>query len=120
MFFNFPLFSRLVERAYEQAVIKEYPLDDVLAVFRHYFQRYEDTFKSAHPHIRVSQIERIINAMPYIESDGKSSAGGCITPDDYSALIDRHFKTRYRNCDYNINHFFSGGVRLMRYYDEFC
>ena len=40
-----------------------------------------------------------------------------IDPDCYEDMIDRHFRTRYRNCDYNINHFFSGRIRELRFYE---
>jgi hypothetical protein len=119
MYFNFPLFSRLAERAYKSTGTTEYTLEDVLSVFRQYFQRYEDTFRAVHPNIKLAQIERLIIAMPYIDSDGKSGAGGNVTPDDYKALIDAHFNTQYRNCNFNISHFFSGDIRLLRYYEIF-
>jgi hypothetical protein len=117
MYYNFTLFSKLAERAYKNVGMAVYSLDDILRVFRCYFQKYEDTFKDVHPNIRVSQIENIINKMPYIDNNGSSSAGGDITPDCYEVIIDKHFKTQYRSCDYNINHFFSGDIRLLRYYE---
>ena len=40
-----------------------------------------------------------------------------IDPDCYEDMIDKHFRTRYRNCDYNINHFFSGRIRVLRFYE---
>jgi hypothetical protein len=117
MYFDFRIFRRLTERAYKNAGTSAYSLDDVLSVFRHYFQRYEETFKRVHPNVRFAQIERLIEAMPYIDGDGNSGAGGDVTVDEYRAMIDAHFKTQYRNCDYNINHFFSGDIRLLRYYE---
>uniref|UniRef100_UPI003FEF0A49 hypothetical protein n=1 Tax=Gemmiger formicilis TaxID=745368 RepID=UPI003FEF0A49 len=36
-------------------------------------------------------------------------------PADYPAMIATHFRTRYRNCDYNICHFFSGSIRYLRF-----
>ena len=95
-----------------------YTPDEVLAVFEYYFQKYEDTFGEVHPSIRTEQIQRIIEAMPYIDGDGDSSAGGDVAAEDYETLIDKHFQTQYRNCDYNINHFFSGDIRLLRFYEE--
>lgn len=41
-----------------------------------------------------------------------------ISPDAYYAMIDQHFATKYKNCDYNINHFFSGKVRELRFYES--
>ncbi len=118
MMFNFPLFERLVDRAYDNIGGSPYTQDEVLMIFRHYLEQYENTFNEVHPNIRVLQIERIILKMPYIDGDGKSSAGADIDPEAYILLIDKHFKTQYRNCDYNINHFFSGDIRLMRFYEE--
>lgn len=123
LYFNFKLFSMLVESAYINVEVKYsqygnfslYPLEDVLEVFRYYFQRYEDTFRAVHPNIRLSQIESIIMRM----SDTCGSTHEIdLDPDDYPALIDKHFRTQYR-CDYNVNHFFSGDIRAMRYYEEF-
>ena len=118
MYFNFPLFTRLAERAYKNIDNSYYSLDDVLSVFLYYFQKYEKVLKRVHPNIRLEQIQRIIEAMPYIENDRPSSGVGDIEPDDYKTLIDKHFTTKYRNCDYNINHFFSGDIRLLRFYEE--
>jgi len=123
MYFNFPLFSRLARRAYHNVQDDlfsgcPYSMEDILSVFRYYFQKYEDTFDEVHPNIRVSQIEYIIEVMPYIGNDGNSSAGGDINAESYEALIDKHFQTKYQNCDFNINHFFAGDIRLMRFYEE--
>ena len=119
MYFDFRIFSRLTERAYKNTGMTEYTLDDVLMVFNYYFQKYEDTFKQVHPNIRIPQIERLIRIMPCIESDAKNSAGSDISAEGYKVLIDKHFQTKYRNCDYNVNHFFSGDIRLMRFYEMF-
>ena len=118
MYFNFPLFSVLATKAYNKLDKHAYTLQEVLSVFEYYFQQYERITHGVHPPIRMEQIERIINAMPYIDGDNRSSAGGDIDAEAYEALIDNHFQTDYRDCDYNINHFFSGDIRLMRFYEE--
>jgi hypothetical protein len=129
MRFNFPLFRGFAAKAYHNIVVSrstEYPysLDDVLSVFQYYFQAYEKAFPKGKPHpaIKVEQIQNIIEAMPYIDGDGTSSAGGDIDPGAYEALIDKHFQTKYNvgygGCDYNINHFFCGDIRLLRFYEE--
>jgi hypothetical protein len=94
-----------------------YSLDEVLGVFHYYFQKYEDTFGRVHPNISVKQIKRFIDAMPFIEDESDMIN---VLPEDYRVLIDKHFQTRYRNCDYNINHFFSGQIRRLRLLEEFC
>ena len=114
MKFNFPIFSRLTERAYRNFEHCRYSLDDVLSVFRYYFQEYEGIFEKAHPNIRLEQIESLIDAMPSIDVNGCEAE---VSPEDYEILIDQHFNTEYRNCDFNINHFFSGDIRLNRFYE---
>ena len=58
-----------------------------------------------------------------ILSDNKNGYLGSyssdVDPEVYQVLIDKHFATKYRHCDYNINHFFSGRIRLMRWLEEF-
>ncbi len=111
MNFNIKLFNVLATKAFYRVTGEEkspldFTVEDVLFIFGYYFQIYEYVFREVHPHIRVEQIERIIKAMPHFALDS------------YEVLIDRHFNTQYRNCDYNINHFFSGDIRLMRLYES--
>ena len=73
--------------------------------------------RALRPPIRAVQIERIIREMPYIDETDKANSTMDIDPDCYEDMIDKHFRTRYRNCDYNINHFFSGRIRVLRFYE---
>lgn len=92
---------------------EEYSLDDALFVFRYFFSKYEEEMKEPHPPINTGQIVRIIRAMPYIGQDS------CVElePHEYPVLIDQYFKTYFENCNYRINHFFSGRVRELRYFE---
>ena len=120
MYFNFPLFETLATKAYRRIGGSTYRLEEVLEVFRLYFDYYEHYTRRTHPNIRMEQIERIIFAMPQVNSEIHDYLD--IDADDYETLIDKHFKTEYNigygGCDYNINHFFSGDVRAMRFYEE--
>lgn len=104
-----------------------YSLSDCLNVFKCYFEKYEEFIGHAHPPIKSGQIERIIRIMPYIgrepseevveaikRIDPQLEPSVDIEPDLYPLIIQLHFKTKYRNCDYNINHFFSGQIRDYR------
>ena len=113
MIFDFETFERGVRLAYRKYNIW-YEIEDVLHVFRYYFETYEFLFHKAHPLLKLNQIERIICTMPCID-DGRGSLD--IDPSIYPELIDQHFATKYNRCDFNINHFFSGQIRIMRYYD---
>ena len=122
MTFDFSLFSRLAANAYSGIENPLLSLNTVLAIFGYYFQQYEVHTGHSHPPIRTSQISSIIQRMPYVSDsiypsipdfDDDENAVLC-----YEAMIDKHFKTRYRNCDYNINHFFSGRIRELRFFEE--
>ena len=94
-----------------------YCLEETLDVFRYYFEAYENHTGGPHPPIRASQIVRIARIMPYLYEDSVGGDYVEIEPKNYPAIIDQHFRTQYRNCDYNINHFFSGRIRELRYYE---
>jgi hypothetical protein len=117
LIFDFQTFSRLV--AYNLPE-DGFNLEDTLKVFRYYFECYEQRFGRPHPNIRVSQIVGMAKKMPSvtIEDRGRYGSVENLTVGEYigeGCMIDRHFQTQYRNCDYNINHFFSGRVRELRW-----
>lgn len=111
-------FVRLIvsaKLAYRRCGSCAYSFEEVLQVFRYYFETYELIFGEAHPMISIDQIARIIDCMPFIFDGGKMID---IYPDEYETIIDQHLNTKYMaGCDYNINHFFSGRIREMRYYE---
>ncbi len=109
---NFNVFKAIATRAYNNIADDSYTLDEVLKVFEYYFKTYEYELHRPHPHIKSTQIERIILKMPYLDEDGEMN----IDSECYPDIIDQHFKTEYQ-CDYNINHFFSGDIRLLRFYE---
>lgn len=114
MLFDFERFIISAKLAYRRCGEVAYSLEEVLHVFRYYFETYEMIFDEAHPAISIAQIASFIDCMPFIFDDGKMID---VSPDEYETIIDQHFNTRYKNCDYNINHFFSGRIRENRYYE---
>ena len=118
MLFDFERFIRSVMLAYRRCNSETYSLEEVLQVFRYYFETYEMILEEAHPMISIEQIARIIAKMPFVLDEGQEVSHMIdITPEDYKVIIDQHFITEYRRCDYNINHFFSGRIREMRYFE---
>ena len=106
MKFDIRTFERFVEKAYRALTNPSYELDEVLRVFVWYFDEYERVTKRIHPNIKVEQIKLIIEQMDICSYE------------DYEEIIHHHFMTKYqRGCDYNINHFFSGEIRLLRMYE---
>lgn len=110
--FDFDKFRRILASVYPESA---YSLEEALSVFRYYFERYEEYTGRVHPPIRAKQIIRIVEVMPWADGEGRNidTDSSC-----YPVLIDKHFRTNYRNCDYNINHFFSGHIRELRFYEE--
>lgn len=115
MEFNFDIFTAIATKAYQTVDNPIFTLDEVLAVFKYYFERFEDTFGEVHPNIRMSQIKELIERMPYIDDEHGRTQD--LDPESYQDMIDQHFRTQYRNCNYRINHFFSGSIRTLRYYE---
>lgn len=126
MLFDFQRFAKVAASVYNQG--NPYSLEECLNVFRLYFQTYEEYMGRPHPPIRASQIARIMQDIPFLERPDpefmKWLKETCnynpvsgIDPDTYPILIQLHFKTKYRCCDYNINHFFSGRIRELRLHE---
>ena len=113
MLFDFEKFKDIAASVYP---VTPYTLEESLSVFRCYFEQYERHTGRPHPPIRASQIVRICQDMPYIDQQNKGGYED-VSPLDYHAMIDQHFATKYRRCDYNINHFFSGKIRALRFYE---
>lgn len=113
MLFDFDRFKVIAKLAYRRIGESAYSIDDALRVFKYYFDTYEMIFREAHPAINIVQTARIIEKMPYLPD------GIDISPGEYELMIDQHFATIYNggNCDYNINHFFSGQIREMRFFE---
>ena len=109
MQFDFTTFSSIAARCYEGG---PYRLAEMLQIFRCYFEAYEVATGRPHPPIRREQIRQIMGRMPWLTPQGQGGPPE-LQPGDYPALIDRYFAAPLR-CDRNINHFFSGSIRLRR------
>lgn len=115
-------FERLFKRCYPVAVYGRknesglFSFDDALEVFLVYFRDYKYFMKRRHPPLARGKVCAIIQSMDWVLSDESSDNGAIdLFPEYYPYIIRQHFLTRYRNCDYNICHFFSGKVRYYRY-----
>lgn len=91
--------------------------DDKKEIVKYYMCTYENYMGKPHPKLNPSQWQRVDEGLD-----------GCIDRDndneftdmavyEWKAIIDQHFNTEYENCDYNILHFISEGVKLRRMYE---
>ena len=115
--FDFDIFTRVCTQAYKE-VDTPYTLQEVLDVFEYFFDAYREAMGEDHPPICKAQIARIIKAMPFYDKPPNAPGYSDIEPDSYPVLIDAYFHTPFQNCDFRVNHFFSGDVRTMRMYEE--
>lgn len=115
MQFDFRRFARVVMNVYPGG---PYTIEETLKVFWYFFSRYEEFTGEPHPPVKSGQIKRLAKAMPYMGNDIISAVAD-IKPDEYPEIIDRYFNTPFKNCDYRINHFFSGKIREMRWYEMY-
>ena len=117
MIFDFETFSKIAANVYRECSTT-YSLEEALAVFRYFFEACERNAGQVHPHIRKEHIRNIIQVMPYPDTEGLVGGTDYLFPEDYPTLIDAYFATRFWDCDYRINHFFSGKVRTFRCFEE--
>ncbi len=126
MQFDFDRFARIAATVYRDG--NPYTLEQCLKVFRLYFQIYEEYMGNPHPPIKREQIARIMEVMPFLQRPDPAfrqwlkevcnyTPVSDIDPDMYPLLVQLHFKTKYRHCDYNANHFFSGKIRELRLHE---
>lgn len=106
-------FSRICAQIYK-TVKTIFSLDDCMKVFNLYFTCYRDFMGEEHPASGYKQIAAIMEKMPTVEDDGTEFI---LVPEFYEAMIPAYFLIDFPNCDYNISHFFSGSIRLYRYYE---
>ena len=129
MQFDFEQFTKRFKRAYPVARYGRrkqndgndcdlFSYDEALEVFREYFLAYEYYTGTAHPHLKRETIIAIIQRMDEGETPETCPYDDMgFSPEDYPAMIDAHFRTKYRDCDYNICHFFSGCIRYLRWFN---
>lgn len=116
MFFDFKLFESDVKRIYSGYEQCSLELNEVVLIFKYYFEKFEKVMSVPHPRVNQNALIKILNELPYVY-DEKYDFYVELTLNDYIEIIDKHFATRYRFCDYNIIHFFSGRIRLLRFYE---
>ena len=87
------------------------PFADIIS---YYYSTYKRTFGKEHPRLSAKAMDSIISALL---NSSDNLDGLEYDPDAYYAMIDKHFQTQYQDCDYNICHFMSEGIRNNRFYE---
>lgn len=91
-----------------------FDVEDATSIFRHYLSTYKLTMGYAHPPVSLRQVTDYCAKLPYIPNPETGEAIE-ITPDYYIHMIDQYFCVDFPDCNYNMQHFFSGNIRYYRY-----
>lgn len=93
-------------------VTDEQMIEDALCVAEYYLKSFRIVFRENHPFITQNAMNGVIERF----FAGTDIIDNC-EPEFYYDLIDKHFDTVYSDCDYNICHFMTDGIRNNRAYE---
>lgn len=85
---------------------------EYIKIIEYYYHVYMQTFHKEHPHLSSSAMNGVIEALQC----GSENVDD-VNFETYQYLINQHFKTQYSNCDYNICHFMTEGIRNNRFFE---
>lgn len=111
---DYDILDRQIGSACKSAEIENaVDIDNIKFIVKYYFKSFYSTF--GHEHTRLNQ-----KVMVDVVSNIKWSPSDMVDGTDrdmYMALIDQHFQTQYKNCDYSIVHFLTEGILTNRFYE---
>jgi hypothetical protein len=117
-FFSFNDFLKLTfDQDHENDAYRADHIVEAGQCIDYYLQLFEENMGKEHPKLKANQWKHIAESMfdIYNNSIGPDFEGLCT--DDVIEIIDQHFNTKYKNCDYNILHFMSSGIRARRAFE---
>lgn len=103
----------LNELGYSETEDRE-TVKNVIHIVEYYYDAYENTFGETHPVISNKAMSGMLDRLV---SGSEKTSDYRFDTEVYEALIDKHFRTQYKNCDYNICHFMTEEIRNNRFYE---
>lgn len=105
---------------------REIPLDysaynfsdeDKEEIVKYYMESYEYHLEQPHPRLKPLQWKQVDEGLDGIMN--VMTGGNLDSPDadEWKLMIYKHFATKYKNCDYNILHFITDGIKTFRMYE---
>ena len=122
---NFGIVQRQILLSYRrmenEGELLEWPLNEVIMLFRVFYGKYKKKFARDHPRLSSDSIREIIRALPSFE-DLEGNVIAVPSAAGYAEMIDLYLDEEDLNsavyrCNYSLAHFVSGLVRGFRYYD---
>ena len=100
------------ENAKDKLKTSNYEKENII----YYLQKYKGVMNHEHPKLKLKQWQKVIDNI-VIAEDNKTSKNEELLGKLFEQVVDKHFETPYKNCDYNIMHFISGQVMINRYFE---
>jgi hypothetical protein len=100
------------ENAKDKLKTSNYEKENII----YYLQKYQKVMNHEHPKLKLKQWQKVINNI-VIAEDNRTSKNEELLGKLFEQVVDKHFETPYKNCDYNIMHFISGQVMINRYFE---
>lgn len=102
--------------SFNQAIKKLKPAGYAKDNVEYYLRKYKEVMGENHPNLKIDQWRKIFDSIIFAE-DRRVGEAEEVLGKLFEAIVDKHFKTEYKNCDYNILHFNSGRIMMNRYYE---
>ncbi len=90
---------------------------DKKEIVAYYIKTYSNYMNKQHPKLKPSQWKRVDSGLESIYNKEIDVSFDSPEVDEWKQMIDKHFETEYENCDYNILHFVTDGVKIKRMYE---
>lgn len=114
--FSFDILNKQIDKIFKENYENEYignlTIEDVKELFVMFYEIGNCRRGTKPTRLKNEQVENIIESLYRIGDDEFEPS-----LEDYKLIIEDYFKQDFPNCDYGINHFISGDVLLMRYYN---
>lgn len=93
-----------------------YTAEELTEVFDLYFHKFRLFTGREHPEPKTGKLYTLAKVLPYYSAttnDPRLMTGeACeILPEQYGRIMDNYFASKYRGCNYHIDHFFAGQIR---------
>lgn len=110
---NYDIVKKQVIAACRNIYIDDnYAIECALKAVMHYFKTYKEVIGEEHPFLSQKAMNGVIERF-FAGSDNVVE----IDFETYKELINQHFRTDYKDSDYNICHFMTEGIRNNRAYE---
>ncbi len=108
--FDFSILEKQITKSCHKQGIQN--CDQYVRIIGYYYIQYMKIFQHEHPRLSSSAMDKVVNSLACKSEDMPD-----VDITVYKPIIDRHFKTKYNKCDYNICHFMTEGIRHNRFYE---